>query len=70
MASGPWSVAYEVAGPMGRAYLMLPCKHQRARLPFPFNRSFRRKCQVCLAAYVINLREEQGQAQVVKLIPK
>jgi len=64
----------DIAGPMGRGYLMLPCKHQRASLADPCHARTpaRRTCQACGARYVIEVvlpppgSEREATAQITR----
>lgn len=62
-------VHYEIAGRMGRAYLMLPCRHQRASLADPYSHGPKatRKCLRCGSRYRITLDLGTGLARVERL---
>jgi hypothetical protein len=56
-------VDVQIAGPMGRGYLMLPCHHQRARLSSPDTsggHAYLRKCAACGIRYSITIDSSQG----------
>jgi hypothetical protein len=61
----------QIAGPMGRGYLMLPCKHQRANFPDPYHHTAPqvRKCRSCGIRYSITFQLDDGAtaAQVMRL---
>lgn len=64
-------VPVDIAGRMGRGYLMLPCKHHRANFPDPYTvtRPHVRKCATCGIRYQVTFRlgDKPAEAQMVRL---
>lgn len=60
-------VPYEISGPMGRAWLLLPCGHHWAWAPDPVThtRPVTRTCRRCRTRYEITIGT--GTAQVTRL---
>jgi hypothetical protein len=56
---------------MGRGYLMLPCRHQRAALPDPYTAPGIqvRRCRTCRVSYTLEIQlPEPGGEGVTALV--
>jgi hypothetical protein len=66
-------VDVQIAGPMGRGYLMLPCRHQRAYLSCPDisgGHPYLRTCQACRIRYSIVIDSAQGGDKFTALVTR
>jgi hypothetical protein len=66
-------VPVDIAGPMGRGYLMLPCRHQRASLADPVSARapYKRTCGSCKIRYLIEIEDPaDGQEGFTAMITR